>query len=131
APGYAVEIEIDGGAMIGYCATARSGIEIAPIRQMNSAITQAKTGRSMKKAGMIRYRRADAVSPVSAPVSREASASAHITARTLSPAVNFWKPSTTTRSPALRPWLTIDWPFWTEAVRIGRTITWLSSLTTK
>ncbi len=35
--------------MIGYCATARNGIEIAPIRQMNSAITHAKIGRSMKK----------------------------------------------------------------------------------
>src|SRR5690349_10314077 len=38
--------------MIGYCATASSGIEIAPIRQMKRATTQAKMGRSMKKAGM-------------------------------------------------------------------------------
>ncbi|EAQ36729.1 hypothetical protein NB311A_15717 [Nitrobacter sp. Nb-311A] len=43
----------------------------------------------MKKAGMLRYCRADAVSPGVATVSREASASAHIRVRTLSPAVNF------------------------------------------
>ncbi|WP_207190735.1 hypothetical protein, partial [Hymenobacter lapidiphilus] len=30
--------------MIGYCATASSGIEIAPTRQMNRATTQAKIG---------------------------------------------------------------------------------------
>src|SRR5215470_10643571 len=38
--------------MIGYCATANSGIEIAPIKQMNSATTQAKIGLSMKKLGI-------------------------------------------------------------------------------
>ena len=38
--------------MIGYCATAYSGIEIAPIKQMNSATTQANIGLSMKKLGM-------------------------------------------------------------------------------
>src|SRR5437763_8205812 len=52
APGYEVLTEMEGGAMIGYCATASSGIEMAPIRQMNSATTQAKTGRSMKKLGI-------------------------------------------------------------------------------
>ena len=39
--------------MIGYCATANSGIEIAPIRQIKSATTQAKIGLSMKKLGII------------------------------------------------------------------------------
>src|SRR5262249_35943101 len=38
--------------MIGYCATASSGIEIAPIKQMNSATTQANIGLSMKKFGI-------------------------------------------------------------------------------
>ena len=42
--------------MIGYCATASSGIEIAPARQMKSATTQAKIGLSMKKLGINRYR---------------------------------------------------------------------------
>src|SRR5262249_54518132 len=39
--------------MIGYCATASSGIEIAPIKQMKSATTQAKIGLSMKKPGIL------------------------------------------------------------------------------
>ena len=39
--------------MIGYCATGNKGIAIAPIRQMNSATTQAKIGLSMKKLGMV------------------------------------------------------------------------------
>src|ERR1051325_2158011 len=38
--------------MIGYCATARNGIASAPPRQMKSAMTAAKTGRSMKKLAM-------------------------------------------------------------------------------
>ncbi len=38
--------------MIGYCATASSGIEIAPIKQMKSATTQAKIGLSIKKLGI-------------------------------------------------------------------------------
>jgi len=38
--------------MIGYCATGSRGIAITPIRQMKSATTQAKMGRSMKKEGI-------------------------------------------------------------------------------
>jgi hypothetical protein len=59
--------------MIGYCATASSGIEIAPARQMNNATTQAKIGLSMKKLGMFRYRWIELV--CCAAVSIEASAS--------------------------------------------------------
>ena len=59
--------------MIGYCATASSGIEIAPARQMNSATTQAKIGLSMKKPGMLSYRWIELV--CCAAVSIEASAS--------------------------------------------------------
>ena len=44
--------EIDGGAMIGYWAIARNGRASIPPRQMNSAITAAKIGRSMKKLAM-------------------------------------------------------------------------------
>jgi hypothetical protein len=47
-----VLIEIEGGATIGYCATARNGIASSPPRQISSATTHAKIGRSMKKAGM-------------------------------------------------------------------------------
>ena len=89
--------------MIGYCATANSGIEIAPIRQMNSATTQAKIGLSMKKLGIELYRCAWVASPAPAAPSADASASARACGRTLSPAANFWKPSTTTLSPAFNP----------------------------
>lgn len=41
--------------MIGYCAIGSSGTEIAPIRQMNSATTQAKIGLSMKKLAICRF----------------------------------------------------------------------------
>ena len=43
--------------MIGYCATASNGIEIAPIKQMKSATTQAKIGLSMKKLGIYQSQR--------------------------------------------------------------------------
>src|SRR5262245_7691538 len=38
--------------MIGYCATARNGMDKAPQSDISSDTTQAKTGRSMKNAGM-------------------------------------------------------------------------------
>ena len=74
--------------MIGYCATASSGIEIAPARQMKSATTQAKIGLSMKKLGINRYRFACLGCPAMA-VSAEASASVNSIGLTLSPAANF------------------------------------------
>ena len=39
--------------MIGYCAIARNGIAMMPSKQMNSATTQAKIGRSIKKLGIM------------------------------------------------------------------------------
>ena len=74
--------------MIGYCATASNGIEIAPIRQMKSATTQAKIGLSMKKLGIKRYRFACLLCLATA-VSAEASASVNSIGLTLSPAANF------------------------------------------
>ena len=74
--------------MIGYCATASSGIAIAPIKQMNNATTQAKIGLSMKKLGIGIYRCACAAS-LAAAVTSDASASAQACGRTLSPAANF------------------------------------------
>ena len=38
-----------GGAMFGYCAIGSAVIDSAPATMMTMAITQAKTGRSMKK----------------------------------------------------------------------------------
>src|SRR5206468_9387103 len=92
--------------MIGYCATARSGIEIAPIKQMKSATTQAKIGLSMKKLGIDQSQRDAGVAGALDTEPTEASASIHAFALTLSPGTNFWNPSTTTRSPSLRPSLT-------------------------
>ncbi len=43
---------ISGAAMLGYCATGRSTIEIAPTTMMMMAITHAKTGLSMKNLDM-------------------------------------------------------------------------------
>ena len=76
--------------MIGYCATGSRGMAITPIRQMNSATTQAKTGLSMKKPGMVRYRVAWMVrgGPGNEPTT-DASASVQICGLTLSPAANF------------------------------------------
>ena len=99
-------IEIDGGAMIGYCATDSKGIEIAPTRQMKSATTQAKIGLSMKKLGMSAYRLIEADDRDVAVASVAALACVQACGMTLSPAANFWKPSTTTRSPAFRPSVT-------------------------
>ncbi|MET3819650.1 hypothetical protein ABID76_002294 [Burkholderia ambifaria] len=44
-----------GGAMSGYCATGSARIANAPPSMMKSAITHAKTGRSMKKRAMLVY----------------------------------------------------------------------------
>ena len=41
-----------GGAMAGYCATGSVAIASAPASMMTIAMTQAKTGRSMKKRDM-------------------------------------------------------------------------------
>ena len=75
--------------MIGYCATASSGIEIAPIRQMKSATTQAKIGLSMKKLGIFWSQRAACVAGALGIEPTEASASIHDFGLTLSPGTNF------------------------------------------
>ncbi len=75
--------------MIGYCATASSGIEMAPIRQMKSATTQAKIGLSMKKLGINRYRCCACLVCLATAVSAEASPSVNNCGLTLSPAANF------------------------------------------
>src|ERR1700755_3404145 len=96
--------------MIGYCAIASSGIEIAPTKQMKSATTQEKIGLSIKKLGIARYRFASAVKFVVGITADDASASVQACGLTLSPAANFWKPSTTTLSPAFNPSVTNHLP---------------------
>src|SRR4051812_48165127 len=48
APGYVAETTIEGGATVGYCEIGSLVTDTAPSTRMKSAITQAKTGRSMK-----------------------------------------------------------------------------------
>src|SRR5213592_63474 len=48
APGYTADTTMVGGATVGYCAIGSLVTDTAPITRMNSAITHAKTGRSMK-----------------------------------------------------------------------------------
>ena len=110
-------IEIDGGAMIGYCATGRSGIASAPPRQISSAMTHAKMGRSMKKLGIAisasrqlcddgwssRAQLAAVHALTSSPPLDAVAIAASGSGSTTSPATNFWKPSTTTRSPGFTP----------------------------
>ena len=55
APGREVEIETAGAAIFGYCSTGIFSSAKAPAIMMMMAKTQAKTGRSMKKFGMISY----------------------------------------------------------------------------
>jgi hypothetical protein len=43
---------IDGGAIVGYWAIGSTVIASAPPSRMNSAMTHANTGRSMKKRGI-------------------------------------------------------------------------------
>jgi hypothetical protein len=54
APGYEPLIEIDGGAMLGYCDIGKPRIAITPASMITIATTHAKIGRSIKKRD-IRY----------------------------------------------------------------------------
>src|SRR3979490_1985705 len=52
APGYVTVIAMEGGAMLGYCATGSFLIARMPARVMMMAITQAKIGRAIKNPDM-------------------------------------------------------------------------------
>src|SRR5688572_10589144 len=56
APGYVARIVNEGGAISGYCSTGSARSAMTPASRMLSAITQANTGRSMKKRGVIASR---------------------------------------------------------------------------
>ncbi len=49
APGYTARTCTTGGAISGYCAIGKTRIAARPASTMNSAMTTAKMGRSMKK----------------------------------------------------------------------------------
>src|SRR5580765_6395886 len=56
APGYVADTVTCTGVMDGYCATGNCDIDTAPARQMISATTAAKIGRSMKNRENMRCR---------------------------------------------------------------------------
>src|SRR5438105_10205887 len=89
APGYTVDTTMVGGATVGYCAIGSLVMETLPITRMNSAITHAKTGRSMKNFAIVYFFAAEA--------------GCQGAVFTAAPGRIFWKPSTTTCSPGFRP----------------------------
>src|SRR5450830_1203897 len=96
-----------GGAMVGYCEIGSTVIASMPPSRMKSAITQANTGRSMKNLAMCGLRYLDAAT--GGEVAGAAGPPAgpfHGCGLTVAPGLAFWKPSTTIRSPPLRPELT-------------------------
>ncbi len=116
-----------GGATGGYCAIGSCVIATPPITMMNSAITHAKIGRSMKNlamrgasgsaaagggcGGRPPRRRAAGGRRRSGAVGRRgcgAGVPRHRLHRRARPII-FWKPSTITCSPAFRPSSTTHW----------------------
>src|SRR6218665_1842350 len=97
-----------GGATGGYCEIGSWVIETAPITMMNSAITQAKIGRSMKNLAMDACLASYCLGAAAGAAAEAAGAGAwpagcQGTALTGVPGgsiCSFWKPSTMTCSPA-------------------------------
>src|SRR5689334_3223168 len=106
-----------GGATLGYCATGSRVIAAPPMTRMKSAMTHAKMGRSMKKREFIQgvlLQRLAAVAEGAAEAAAEAAPAGPLagdqgTGATGALGRIFWKPSTTTCSPALRPPSTTHW----------------------
>src|SRR5438045_2980988 len=92
-----------GGATVGYCAIGSLVTDTAPITRMNSAITHAKTGRSMKNFDIAAPYFFAAEAGADDGAAGAAPVALHGTAFTGAPGRIFWKPSTTTCSPGCRP----------------------------
>ena len=117
-----------GGATGGYCEIGSCVIATPPITMMNSAITHAKIGRSMKNLAM-RARSFRAWRPAAAGGRRSgggagaaAAGACHGTGFTGVPGgiiCSFWKPSTITCSPAFRPSSTTQRLFWPALIFTG------------
>src|SRR3990167_8914307 len=107
-----------GGATVGYCATGSLVIAAPPSTVMNSAITQAKIGRSMKNPESMRRLPDQRLAAVEAAEDAAGAAApalpggAHGTGLTGAPGIIFWKPSTITRSPAASPPVTTQSAPW-------------------
>src|SRR5580658_2832364 len=96
-------MEMAGGAMAGYCAMGSVVTARAPISMMTMAITQAKTGRSMKKLTMAAGYFAEPSTLAGCGGAVFSSAGRYSSGTTLAPGFADWIPSTMTRSPGLRP----------------------------
>src|SRR6218665_1161355 len=109
-----------GGATGGYCEIGSCVIATPPITRMNSAITHAKMGRSMKNLAMDRAPYcADAAEAAGAGADAAPAGAlaplAHGTGLTGAPGtIIFWKPSTMTFSPGFRPSSTSQFVPWAE-----------------
>src|SRR6516165_12419593 len=105
APTYVVVTVTVGGVIYGYCSRGSDRYDKAPMRTINSDIAIAKFGRWMKKWLSMAYGFAyplwTVVAGLSAP--EGSGGGARSTGVTLLPGRAFCKPSTITRSPALRP----------------------------
>src|SRR4051812_77206 len=90
APGYTADTRMVGGATVGYCAIGSLVIDTVPSTSTKSAITHAKTGRSMKNLAIARpyFFAADAGADAGAP---GAPPCCHGTALTGAPGRIFWK----------------------------------------
>src|SRR5262245_37253778 len=102
APVYVALTWISGGAMFGYSDVGRARMVTAPAITMMIEITIATMGRLMKNFAM----RAQFVLPpgwAGAGVGAVGGAASGERTVTVAPSRTFWRPSTTTRSPALTP----------------------------
>jgi hypothetical protein len=79
--------------MVGYCSTGSACTASSPASEIESAITQAKIGRSMKNLASIGW----------PPRARRAAGAPSGTGLTGAPGRTFWSPSTITLSPAAGP----------------------------
>src|ERR1700678_2944064 len=96
-------MEMAGGAILGYCAMGRVVMASAPISMMTMAITQAKTGRSIKKLTMAGAYFAGPSAAAGGGCAAFESGGRYSSGATLAPGFADWIPSTMTRSPGLSP----------------------------
>src|ERR1700735_1697825 len=96
-------MEMAGGAMLGYCAMGSVVMASVPISIMTMAITQAKTGRSMKKVTMAGAYFAESWAVAGGGCAFSSPAGRYSSGATLAPGFADCMPSTMTRSPGLSP----------------------------
>src|SRR5665647_556028 len=121
---------MEGGATGGYWAIGNFITATPPTTRINRAITQAKIGRSIKNLAMrcAPYFAADEAADAAG--AGWAPAACHGTGLTGALPLSFWKPSTMTCSPVLRPSSTTHCAPLAEPILTGRGVTFPSVPTT-